>query len=206
MLAGCTGPLSALDPAGPTAQSLSTLWWVMFWGAILLFVLVVVLFAMSLLRPAWLRRLSPMGWIIAGGLAMPLPVLITLTTTSLVLGEQLLPRERTAASVVAVASRWSWQFEYADGSPPTENILHLPAGEPVEIAVRSLDVIHSFWIPALGGKIDAIPGHTNTIRLMADRPGRYHGICAEYCGVGHDVMRFTVEAYAPDRIGAEVRP
>jgi cytochrome c oxidase subunit 2 len=171
----------------------------MLWGSVALFVLVMVLLAVSLLRPAWLRRLSPMGWIIAGGLVLPVPVLVALTTTSLILGEQLLPRGAgQTASIVAVASRWTWQFEYADGSPSTENVLHLPAGEPVEIAVRSLDVIHSFWIPALGGKIDAIPGHTNTIRLMADRPGRYGGICAEYCGVGHDVMRFTVEAHAPD--------
>jgi cytochrome c oxidase subunit 2 len=65
----------------------------------------------------------------------------------------------------------------------------------VDFAVTSGDVIHSFWIPRLGGKIDAIPGHINTIRLMAERPGQYGGVCAEFCGEGHSAMRFSVEAH-----------
>lgn len=93
------------------------------------------------------------------------------------------------------AQRWNWSFSHPEGDQVFEDILHIPAGEPVDIAVTSEDVIHSFWVPRLGGKIDAIPGHTNVIRIEADEPGTYWGICAEYCGEGHDGMRFQVEAH-----------
>lgn len=170
----------------------------MFWGATALFLMVMVLLALSYLQPQLLRRLSPTGWIVAGGLLLPVPVLIVLTGASLVLGEQLLPRADGATPRIdLVAARWEWRFSYPEAGAASLNVLHIPAGEPVEVAVRSADVIHSFWIPTLGGKIDAIPGHANLIRLRADRPGRYQGICAEYCGTGHDFMHFVVEAHAP---------
>jgi cytochrome c oxidase subunit II len=191
--------LSALDPRGPVAASVATLWWIMFWGATALFLMVMVLLAFAYLRPQILRRLSPTAWIIGGGLLLPVPLLIILTGASLVLGEQLLPRPGDETPrVEVVAERWAWRFGYPEAGAASLNVLHIPAGEPVEIAVRSADVVHSFWIPTLGGKMDAVPGHTNIIRLQADRPGIYRGICAEYCGTGHDVMRFTVEAHAAD--------
>lgn len=169
----------------------------MFWGAVALFLLVMVLLTLAYLRPQALRRLSPTGWIVGGGLLLPIPVLIVLTAASLLLGEQLLPRsDGGIRRIELVAERWAWHFSYPETEASSLNVLHIPAGEPVEVAVRSADVIHSFWIPTLGGKMDAIPGHTNIIRLRADRPGRYQGICAEYCGTGHDFMHFTVEAHA----------
>ncbi len=172
----------------------------MLYGAIALFALVMVLFAIVYLRPDWLRRLSPTHWIVGGGLVLPLPILIVLTGTALVFGEQLLPRDGAPMRIEATAERWSWRFDYPDveGSMPSEDVLHIPAGVPFDVAVTGADVIHSFWIPRLGGKIDAIPGHTNLIRLEADEPGSYWGICAEYCGIGHDVMRFRVEAHAAE--------
>lgn len=170
----------------------------MFWGASALFLLVMVLLALAYLRPQLLRRLSPTGWIVGGGLLLTVPVLVVLTGLSLVLGERLLPRPDGATRrVELVAERWAWNFSYPETGATSLNVLHIPAGEAVEVAVRSADVIHSFWIPTLGGKMDAIPGHTNIIELRADRPGRYQGICAEYCGTGHDFMHFTVEAHAP---------
>lgn len=170
----------------------------MFWGATALFLLVMVLLAFSYLRPQVLRRLSPTGWIVGGGLLLPIPVLVVLTGASLVLGEQLRPKaDGTTPRIDLVAERWAWRFSYPGTGTTSRNVLHIPAGEPVVVAVTSTDVIHSFWIPTLGGKIDAVPGHTNLIRLRADRPGRYQGVCAEYCGTGHDVMRFEVEAHAP---------
>jgi cytochrome c oxidase subunit II len=196
LLAGCAGPLSTLSPAGPVAGSLAALWWIMFWGATALFMLVMVLLALTYLRPQVLRRLSPTGWIVGGGLLLTVPVLIVLTAASLVLGEQLLPRpDGETRRVELVAERWAWHFSYPEAGTGSTDVLHIPAGEPVEVVVRSADVIHSFWIPTLGGKMDAIPGHTNVIELRADRPGRYQGICAEYCGTGHDFMHFTVEAH-----------
>lgn len=198
LLAGCAGPLSTLAPAGPVAGSVATLWWIMFWGATALFLTVMILLALSYLRPQVLRRLSPTGWIVAGGLLLPVPVLVVLTGASLVLGEQLLPRADGATPRIDLtAERWKWRFSYPEAEASSVNVLHIPAGEPVEVAVRSADVIHSFWIPTLGGKIDAVPGHTNLIRLRADQPGRYQGVCAEYCGTGHDFMHFEVEAHDP---------
>lgn len=172
----------------------------MFWGAVVLFVLVIVLLGISLLRPAWLTRIKPGHWIIGGGLLLPVPVLAVLLVSALLLGERLLPRPDGVAPVriAAHASQWAWSFSYPDtpGALPSE-ILHLPAGEPVDILVTAEDVIHAFWIPRLGGKIDAIPGRTNTIRLQADEAGIYRGICAEYCGEGHETMGFEVQAHAP---------
>lgn len=192
--------MSTLDPAGPAAADIATLWWVMFWGALVLFALVMALLALSFLRPAIIASIKPIHWIIGGGLIMPVPILIALLIAALLLGEQLLPKPGGVQPmrVEAHASRWQWQFSYPEtpGAPTTE-ILHLPAGVPVDIVVTAADVIHAFWVPRLGGKIDAIPGHTNVIRLQADEPGVYRGICAEYCGEGHETMGFVVEAHSP---------
>ncbi|SEP64269.1 cytochrome c oxidase subunit 2 [Devosia sp. YR412] len=199
--------MSTLDPAGPAAGNIATLWWVMFFGAVVLFALVLGLLALSFLRPAAIASIKPMHWIIGGGLIMPVPILLGLLIAALLLGEQLLPKPGGVAPmrIEAHASQWQWRFAYPDapGSAETD-VLHLPAGEPVDILVTAEDVIHSFWIPRLGGKIDAIPGHENTIRLEADEPGVYRGICAEYCGEGHETMGFVVEAHAPADFPAAV--
>lgn len=172
----------------------------MFWGALVLFVLVLALLAASFLRPSLISGIKPAHWTIGGGLVLPVPILLALLVAALILGEQLLPKPGGVAPlrIEANASQWQWRFSYPDASGAAESaVLHLPAGEPVDILVTAADVIHSFWIPRLGGKIDAIPGHTNIIRLQADEPGIYRGICAEYCGEGHDTMGFVVEAHTP---------
>ncbi len=172
----------------------------MFWGAVVLFVLVMVLLALSYLRPSLLAAIKPIHWVIGGGLVLPVPILVGLLIAALMLGEQLLrkPGSLAPTRIEAVASRWEWRFRYPEvmGSAESET-LHLPAGEPVDIVVTATDVIHSFWVPTLGGKIDAIPGRINVIRLQADKPGIYRGICAEYCGEGHETMGFAVEAHLP---------
>ena len=101
--------------------------------------------------------------------------------------------------IEAEARQWSWTFRYADHPdlPPEENGIAIPVGQPVEFRLTSADVIHSFWVPQLGGKMDAIPGHRNVHRLMADVPGTHEGLCAEFCGIGHAAMRFEVVVYDP---------
>lgn len=199
-LAGCATPLSTLNPAGPAAANIAILWWVMFWGAAALFLLVMALLAISFLRPALIANLKPIHWIIGGGLIMPVPILIALLLAALLLGERLLPLPGAIQPmrIEAHAQQWQWTFRYPDlpGTAETE-VLHLPAGEPVDIVITAADVIHAFWVPRLGGKMDAIPGHTNIVRLQADKPGMYRGICAEYCGEGHETMGFAVQAHAP---------
>lgn len=132
------------------------------------------------------------GWL---GLAMPTVVLVALLAYALVLGERQLPLPGGASvSVDARAERYRWVFRHADGRT-TVGVLHIPVARPVHVSITATDVIHSFWVPRLGGKMDAIPGQTNVLRIVADRPGRYWGICAEYCGSGHRNHGFSVIAH-----------
>lgn len=167
-------------------------------GATILFVLVMALFGLALLRPGFGRGLPTRSWILVGGLALPLPVLAGLLALAFDQGEQMLPKG-TAMRIEATARQWSWEFSYPEfpDIPATVGVMHVPAGRPVDVVARSLDVIHSFWVPRLGGKIDATPGHTTVLRLVADRPGTFGGLCAEYCGTGHTEMTFSVESHDP---------
>jgi len=139
-------------------------------------------------------------FILVGGVAFPTVSLAVL----LVFGLSLLPdwaeAETPDLEVHVTAEQFWWRFAYKrpDGSVvETANELHLPAGATVEFALDSTDVIHSFWIPALGGKMDAIPGRTNTLRLTPTKPGTYRGVCAEFCGPSHALMAFPVVVHEP---------
>ncbi|THV20209.1 cytochrome c oxidase subunit II [Peteryoungia ipomoeae] len=202
-LASCSGDLSALDPAGPYAGAIANLWWIMLAGAAAILALVLVLFALVFFRPGFGRGLSQKGWMIAGGLVLPVPVLIALMIYGMAQGEYLIgawQKEPVIARVEAKGAMWRWNFRYPDLGPDvaSEETLHIPVGGVVEVQVTSDDVVHSFWIPRLAGKVDAVPGHITTLRIRADVAGRYGGVCAEYCGVGHTSMRFTVEAHPPE--------
>jgi cytochrome c oxidase subunit 2 len=193
-LSGCSGPLSTLDPSGPAAASIATLWWVMLAGSAALFALVMILFALVIRRPGWGSGVAPMRWIVLGGLVLPAAVLPPLVAYALITGERLLPLPGNAPPRIEAEGRqWVWTFRYPDyGGVETRNVMHLPAGIPVDISVTSLDVIHAFWVPRLAGQIDAVPGHVNRLRIQADQPGRYEGLCDQFCGLAHTGMRFVV--------------
>ncbi len=201
-LSACSGPLSTLEPAGPAAEAIALLWWIMLAGSVVLFVIVVGLFGLAFLRPAWLSGISARNWIIHGGITMSSVVILLLLVAAFVLGERLIarPLDDPPLTVQANGTMWAWEFSYPemDGEPMTMDVLHIPAGQPVDVVVTSSDVIHSFWSPRLAGKIDAVPGHENVVRLTADRPGTYRGVCAEFCGVGHTDMHFSVVAHPPE--------
>jgi len=198
------GPLSALDPAGPQAGAVALLWWSMLGAAAALFTLVMGLYLWALLRPEAAARIPARRWIILGGLVLPLPVLLPLGVIALVLGESILRTGEAPFRVTAHAQQWQWSFTYPDqpGAEPSIDVLHIPAGRPVEVTAISADVIHSFWVPRLGGKIDAIPGRETRILLTADTPGAYGGQCAEYCGTGHSFMHFDVIAHSEEGLAA----
>jgi len=201
-LGGCSGDLSTLAPAGPAAASTALLWWVMFGGATLIFAGVMGLVGLAFLRPGIGAAIPPRLWLVWGGLVFPGAVLAALLVFALATGERLLARPGSGAyTVEAVPRQWHWTFRYPGGRQTVDQ-LHLPAGRPVDVRVTGTDVIHSFWVPRLGGKIDAIPGHVNTIRLQADAPGRFGGTCAEFCGLGHSTMTFTVLAHDAARFEA----
>lgn len=205
MLAGCTGPLSALDPAGPAAGAIARLWWVMLAGAALIAALVFGCLVMAFLRrqPA---RGSERLWVLGLGLAFPSVTLTALLFYALFTGERLLahPGQPGVLRIDAAARQWVWRFSYPDGGPsvPDGGPLPIPVGRTVDVHVTSEDVIHAFWIPRLGGKIDAVPGHVNVIRLQASEPGVFGAQCAEFCGDGHAAMFFWVEALPEEEFQA----
>jgi cytochrome c oxidase subunit 2 len=102
-----------------------------------------------------------------------------------------------------IARQWWWELQYQADPPSqmvtTANELHIPVGKTVLLQLQSRDVIHSFWVPALHGKRDLIPGHPSTTAIRADRPGLYRGQCAEFCGVQHARMGLLVVAEPPDQ-------
>ncbi len=169
-------------------------------GSSILFVLVMTLFLLVIQRPGWGTSVSPGRWLVLGGLVLPAVVLLPLIAYALIAGESLLPLPGHAPPrIEAVGRQWTWTFRYPDhGAVETRNVLHIPAGTPIDILVSSQDVIHAFWIPRLAGKIDAVPGHVNRLRIQADQPGRYAGQCNEFCGLGHAGMRFDVIAHRPE--------
>lgn len=101
--------------------------------------------------------------------------------------------------ITVVAHQWWWEFHYDDGSGAiTANELHIPAERPIHLKLVSNDVIHSFWVPRLGGKRDVVPGQVNEIHLISTMPGEYYGQCAEFCGLSHANMRFRIFVDKPD--------
>jgi cytochrome c oxidase subunit 2 len=102
----------------------------------------------------------------------------------------------TSPDLVVIGHQWWWEARYPSGAV-TANEIHIPVGKDLVVRIESNDVIHDFWAPELGRKIDATPGHPVSIRIQADTPGVYYGACAEYCGAEHAWMRFEVIADPP---------
>ena len=207
MLAGCEERLSAVHPAGPAADIIATLWWVMLGGAAAILLLVAVLLMLAFRRGEEASGEGASGegadhrretvWIKGLGLGFTMTVLAALTVWGLWIGERLLPRPGPdVVAVEAEGRQWVWRFTYPDApGRVTENMLHIPARRPVDVRITSADVIHSFWVPRLAGKLDAIPGHVNVLRIEAWEPGRYAGVSAEFSGAGYRRHHFTVVAH-----------
>lgn len=201
-IGGCGGVQSALDPAGPASAAIAQTWWLMATGAGLVLTLVMLLLWYTLSRRTQHGSRGPgVRLIFMGGLLFPAFTLISLLAYGTVVSRKAGSMEQPAELIVAVVGRrFHWDFHYLHSAEPvatTTDVLVLPRGRTVEFRVTSMDVIHSFWIPRLGGKIDAIPGRTNRLRLRADKAGPISGQCAEFCGMEHAHMRFDVLTMAP---------
>ena len=206
---------SALNPQGPVARYINTWWWVLFAVAGFVVVLVTVLLLVALFRRRRDKTADPdldsgrersLLWFVGLlGVAFPVVVLATLMGFNIYTENVITARAQAPERVIQVIGhRWWWEVIYPEEGITTANELHIPAGESVQIKVTSTDVIHSFWVPQLNGKIDTIPGQTNTISIQADKPGEYRGQCAEYCGLQHAKMAFWVVADPPDQYAAWV--
>ena len=188
---------SALDPAAPEAARIATLFWWMTAGAAIVWAAVV---ALTLYASYFSRRPHDLGGsrrlIVLGGAVFPTVVLAGLLSVGLwSLPSYLAPAPAGSLRVLVTGEQYWWRVRYLPpGGPAVElaNELHLPLGEPTEVLLESRDVIHSFWIPALAGKMDMIPGRQNRLVLRPNRAGVFRGVCAEYCGTSHAFMAFSV--------------
>jgi cytochrome c oxidase subunit 2 len=193
---------SVLSPAGPDALLLSRLGWLLFAGCAVIFLLVAALTLASVARRR--RRPSSRILVFGGGILLPLPLLAALMGWSGWQAAQLTwPFSGTRIQVTVTGHMWWWQVRYRDTVSGREavlaNELRLPAGERVYLALASADVLHAFWVPALAGKVDMVPGRIHGLTLQADKPGHYRGMCAEYCGTQHTAMALDVVVETPHR-------
>ena len=137
--------------------------------------------------------------VLVGGGLVPIAVLMIVMGIRIGIENQFSdPAGSDPLTIEVIGHQWWWEIHYTDQNFNTANEIHIPAGQPVTVHVTTADVIHSFWVPQLHGKIDMIPGQTNTITLEADQPGIYRGQCAEFCGAQHANMAFLVIAEKPD--------
>ena len=117
---------------------------------------------------------------------------------------------QAALTIRVTGHQWWWEVRYEDARPDriltSANEIHVPAGEPIRLVLSSTDVIHSFWVPNLAGKLDLIPGHENVLSFVAAEPGTYRGQCAEFCGAQHAHMSIVVVAEPRRGVRGMARP
>ncbi|HMQ50576.1 MAG TPA: cytochrome c oxidase subunit II [Anaerolineae bacterium] len=200
---------SIFNPQGPAANMVANLSWLMFGlaGAVFLLVMGVLILGLVRSRPdVSLHESNPAQdrrFIVFGGLLLPAVVLgIVYVSAIWTMRALAAPAEADEIVIEIVGHQYWWEIHYPDFEVTTANEIHLPAGQPVRLRVTSADVIHSFWVPELHGKIDLIPGQVNGFWLQADEPGIYLGLCAEFCGVQHAKMLLRVVAEPPERFAA----
>ena len=201
LFVGCRGPQSALSPAGRGAEQLFELFIIMALGAAVIWAIVVGLGVHALLWPGAANPRKAALYVIGGGAFFPTLVLTALLAYGLaILPGQVEPAPEGSLQIKVTGHQWWWRVEYASVERPfaTANEIHLPVGEPVQFLLESGDVIHAFWIPSLGGKVDMIPGRQTRLTLHPTRTGVFRGTCAEYCGGSHAWMSFDVVVQEKD--------
>ena len=214
---GCRHAQSTLYGSGPAANRIADLSWLM---VILFLAITAMMWGLiglaALLRKGNLEEHSPVdvgggqGWIAIGGVAFPFVVLFVLFILGLNLLKRFPIHDSAKADlkpqILVVGHQWWWEVHYLNDNPSlqvtTANEIHIPSNQPVTIELESRDVIHSFWVPALHGKVDLIPGHPNFIRIEASHPGSYAGECAVFCGAQHAHMRLLVVAQPAEEFQA----
>jgi len=218
LLAGCGGAQSTLDPAGEGAERIAVLFWQMSAGALVIWLVVVALTLFALFREPGPERAARYGrWMIwGGGVIVPTVLLAGLLSYGLLMLPGLLAAAPPGSpQVEIIGEQYFWRVRYRSPEPGGADIelaneLRLPRGVDTQLQLASRDVIHSFWVPALGGKMDMIPGRVTQLRLRPTRSGVLRGVCAEYCGTSHAFMALAVVVLEPADfarwLAAEARP
>jgi cytochrome c oxidase subunit 2 len=198
-LTGCSGSHDVFDADGAGSERIARI-------GIFMLLTAAVIGAAFLAALAWglFRRRRPVtgamrgerGFIVAGGIVLPVAVIAALTAMSL---NTLNDPPRHTVRIEVIGHQFWWEVRYPDDHVVTANELHVPVGEPVALTLRSADVVHTFWVPNLGPKLDMTPGHVNHLSLTAKRTGTYRGQCAEFCGLAHALMIFSVHVDSATR-------
>lgn len=217
---------SILNPAGPRAEAVHGLWTVMLIIGAVVWLIVVVAMVIPLVRrrrktardntdaydgDAATDLPGDRGFgrddggrkalltVAVSGAVIPAVVITAVAALSTIVLKDIDPSQTGEDTRIEVTGhQFWWEIRYPDLDVVAANEIHIPIGERVSVEVTSADVIHSFWVPELSGKIDLVPGRANQIWIEADAPGTYWGQCAEFCGAQHAKMRFVVVAHEPD--------
>jgi cytochrome c oxidase subunit 2 len=222
LLVGCGslgGDQNTFNPAGDVADKQRDLFMLVLWPALVISILVGGVLTYAVIRFRRRRDDEPLpkqvhgnnrleiAWTIAPALLL---IGLAVPTLAGIIDLGRAPKE-DALHVQVVAFRFGWQFQYLDpefadaqGKPLTSNELRIPLDREIGVELESQDVIHSFWVPKLAGKLDVVPGRNNEMWFNATEPGVYSGQCAELCGIGHAGMRFQVVAQSQDEFDAWV--
>jgi cytochrome c oxidase subunit 2 len=202
-------PHSVLNPASPQAHLIDRLWDAMYVASIFVFILVIA----ALLWAAFRRRGPleptddpaqgrPMRTAVLLATGATIAILFVFLVYDISVGRTITTNPgKNALQIRVTGHQWWWEVQYRDSLPQhwvtTANEIHIPVGRPVVFELRSTDVIHSFWPPALSGKRDQIPGNENSLWFQAESAGVYGGQCAEFCGHQHAKMAFLIVAEPP---------
>jgi cytochrome c oxidase subunit 2 len=202
---GCDSAHSIVDPKGSEAHTVAGLWWLVFGLGAAVYVIVAGLVIFAATRNRSVQRegegFSEHRFIWLGGLVVPFVILMFLAGVTVHTTSELRNPSHGELAVKVAGRRWWWDVTYPATGVRTANEIHIPQGQPVDIELTTDDVIHSFWVPSLAGKLDTIPGQVNHLRFTADKVGRYRGFCAEYCGIQHAHMDFFVVVDSPTDFG-----
>ena len=211
LVSACTpnDPQSTFDTLGPVSKNQATLFYILFWVGAVVFVLVEGALIYAVIR---YRRRPNQGdpvqvhgntrleiiWTVVPALLLIVAVVPTVQGIFFAANSPI-PTDQGGLEVDVIGHQWWFEFRYENPNNPQEQIvfaneLHIPVGEPVNIRLDSVDVIHSFWVPKLAGKVDMIPNNDNSMWLQADEAGEFFGQCAEFCGVSHANMKFKLIA------------
>jgi cytochrome c oxidase subunit 2 len=208
---GGIAPLGYLRGFGPKTYPVTALTWGLLSISIIVVVIITALVIVGVMRRASsdreVQRVPVRGgpnglsWIVIGVGISTFVLFGSIVWTMVVLADINSPHQKPAFTVEVTGQQWWWSARYLGDQPSriltTANEIHIPVGKPVRVKLLSADVIHSFWVPALTGKTELIPGLTNYTWLEASRPGVYAGQCSEYCGAQHAHMGFLVVAQKP---------